>query len=283
MLKELLSRTQTKLFFARVLYKIVHFFAGEDKRVIVRNGIKFEIDLSEGIDLSLFLFGGFQKNVYQNKYVYLRDGAVIFDIGANFGLMSLQFAKAVPSGRIYAFEPTFFALSGLKRNLELNPELAKNVVVIQKFVSSVSSAEPDISAYASWKVDGKDEKCVTHPVHGGTKKDAKGVEVVSLDDFCEENKIKRIDLIKIDTDGYEFEILKGGEKTIGAFKPAIIFELGIYVMEEKGVNFSDFWNLFQNANYGLLNSKNFKPINKENYLKHIPAKGTIDVLAIPNP
>ena len=283
-MRQLINRlpiTRIKIFFGRLLYRIVHLVCREDTRIIVRNAIKYEVDLSEGIDLSLFLFGRFQKHIWQNKLLSLPPDAVIFDIGANFGAMTLQFAKLAPHGKVYAFEPTFYAYSKLKRNLELNPELAERIVSIQSFVSSKMFGEHYVKAYASWKVAGTVEG-ERHPIHSGIVKTADGIGAVSVDDFCEQNQIARLDFIKIDTDGYEFEVLSGAKKTIAKFRPAVIFEVGMYVMEEKHIDFSVYLQFFNLLNYSLFNSNNLKEIKADNYHKHIPLKGTIDILALPN-
>ena len=273
--------TRIKLFIARTIYCLVHLIYREDKRIIVRDGITYEVDLSEVVDLSLFLFGKFQEHVAENKRLSLPQDAVIFDVGANIGAMTLLFAKRVPSGRIYSFEPTFYAFAKLKRNLALNPELANRVVAIQSFVSSTTSRQSDIRAYASWKVGGSEEGG-KHRVHGGTVKSAEGIGAVSLDDFCEQNNIKRLDFIKIDTDGHELEVLKGAQKVIGRFKPAVIFEIGTYLMWERNINFSDYLKFFASLNYSLLNSDNLQEITADNYRKYIPLKKTIDILATAN-
>jgi FkbM family methyltransferase len=283
-MKRLINRlpiTRIKILFARLLYAIVHLIYRADKRIIVRNGIKYEVDLAEGIELSMFLFGNFQKHVFQSAYLSVPQDAIIFDVGANCGMMTLQFAKLVASGKVYSFEPTFYAFSKLKRNLELNPELAKRIVAIQSFVSLSSSGQTDIKAYASWKVGGA-IKGNKHKIHGGTSKSADGIGAVSLDDFCVENEIKRLDFIKIDTDGHEFEVLMGGQKVIEKFRPIIIFEIGRYLMEENNTNFSDYLDFFGTLNYSLSNSKNLKEINASNYNEHIPLKSAIDILATPN-
>jgi FkbM family methyltransferase len=274
-----LPTTQIKLFLGRILYRMVHLLFREDRQIIVRNGIKYEVDLSEGMGLSLFVFGSFQKHVYQNAYLSLPQDAVVFDVGANAGIMTLQFAKLASLGKVYSFEPTFYAYSKFKRNLELNPGLAERVVPVQSFVSSTTSREHDIKAYASWKVGGAIEDG-RHLVHGGTQKSADGIAAVSLDDFCEQNGIKRLDFIKIDTDGHEYEVLKGGLKVIAEFKPTVIFEVGLYVMEEHGIDFSFYAQYFGSLGYKLFNSSNLKEINADNYREHIPSKGTIDILAI---
>ena len=274
-----LPLTRIKLFVAGIIYRAIHLLLRKDKRVIKRGGITYEVDLTEAVDLSMFLFGKFQKHVTSNKYVNLPKDAIIVDIGANFGIMSLQYAKLVPAGRVYAFEPSHYAFSRLKRNFVLNPGLSNRIVAVQSFVSSASSKETDMRAYSSWKVAGeaKDRK---HSVHGGTVKSAEGVGVVSLDDFCRENKIGRLDFIKIDTEGYEYDALEGARQVIAEFKPAVIFEVGIYAMKERAIEFKQYADFFNSLGYSMYHSKNFKLIDSENYHEHIPSKGTIDILAI---
>ena len=50
---------------------------------------------------------------------------------------------------------------------------------------------------------------------------------ISLDDFIDVNCIKNLELIKIDTDGYDYDVLKSGNKNIKKFKPIIFFECQI--------------------------------------------------------
>ncbi|MBN2137214.1 MAG: FkbM family methyltransferase [Sedimentisphaerales bacterium] len=270
--------TRIKIFLAGLLYRVVHVFCRRDRRIIVRNGIRYEVDLSEGIDLSMFLFGGFQKHITRNKGCALPEDAVVFDVGANCGMMTLQFAKLAPLGKVYSFEPTHYAFAKLQKNLELNPELGRRVVAVKSFVSSQTCVETDIKAYASWKVGGAADES-RHSVHGGTAKSTEGVGAVSLDDFCEKEGIERLDFIKIDTDGHELEVLRGAAKVIGRFKPAVIFEVGLYILAERDVDFAEYLKFFAALNYSLFNSSNNRRIDAENYRRHIPSKGTIDILA----
>jgi FkbM family methyltransferase len=276
-----LPLTHIKIFIAQILFRVVTLFFGKKLRVINRNGINYEVDLAEGIDLSLFLFGNFQKHVTNNKFLSLKPDAVIFDVGANVGIMSLQFAQSVPSGSIYSFEPTHYALSKFKRNLELNPALAKNIKVINSFVSAKNSDNADIKAFSSWKVDGANSNNI-HPVHRGTAKSTEGVPAITLNNFCEKNQISRLDFIKIDTDGHEFEVMQGAKEAIARYRPKIIFEIGIYVMEEKNISFQFYSDYFNALNYKLLDAKSGSLITTDNYLEFIPARGTIDILALPN-
>jgi FkbM family methyltransferase len=194
--------------------------------------------------------------------------------------MSLPFAQLAPDGKVYSFEPTHYALAKIKRNLSLNPELAKHIEVINSFVSAKSSENAEIKAFSSWKVN-SEKAAIMHPTHMGAVKSTEGVGAITLNDFCKKANLTRLDFIKIDTDGHEYEVLKGATEAIAKYRPQIIFEIGRYVMTEKGIDFSFYSNYFGNLNYRLYDSDSKALITLENHKEFIPAKGTIDIIAIP--
>ncbi|NTW99907.1 MAG: FkbM family methyltransferase [Geobacteraceae bacterium] len=248
---------------------------------VVRSGILYELDLSEGIDLSIFLLGSFQKHVYKNKLLQLSGEMTILDVGANIGSMALMFAKLFPAASIHAFEPTEYACVKFRRNLELNPELANRITLLQNFVSDCASPNPDIKAYASWKVSAGKELAAQHPVHCGTLKAADGVAAVTLDGYCAAHTIQNIRLIKIDTDGHECQVLLGAQVVIREQRPYLLFEVGGYVMAEQGIEFSWYLDYFAPLDYRLYDSSTNRPINEQNWREIIPQLGTIDILAVP--
>ncbi len=275
-----LPLTRIKLFFARVLYHAVKLFFGTEKRIIKRHGLYFEVDISEGLDLSLFLLGGFQKHVSNNKYISLDEDDVIFDVGANVGIMTLYFAQKVKKGKVFAFEPTHYAYQKLERNIAINPKLKENIQTVQAFFTSKEKKRSEIHAFSSWKID-KGIASEQHQVHGGTAMSIEGVPVTTLDEFVKKHRINRLDFIKIDTDGHEFDILTGAEKTVKQLRPKIIFELGQYVMDEKGITFMDYLHYFNRLKYTLSDASSNKSITAGNFEKMIPTKSTIDILAVP--
>ena len=272
--------TRIKILCARLLYAVTTLFVGKERRVIERGGIRYEVDLAEGIELSLYLFGGFQRHVTANTLHGLPDDAVLIDVGANVGLMTLQFAKQVPNGTVHAFEPTHYAWERLLRNLSLNPELARRVVVNHAFLSANSSETPAITAYSSWRVDGSNT-AEDHPLHCGTPKSADGVSAVSLDDYVRQQGLSRVDFIKIDTDGHEPDVLRGAAAVIARFRPRIVFEIGQYVMAEKGLDFGFYQHFFGELGYRLIDTVTGKTVTAGNYRQMIPAKGSTDLLALP--
>ena len=271
--------TRIKIFLASFLYFFLHLFLRRNERIIVRRGIKYKIDLSEGIDLSLFIFGNFQRHVVENALIPLEKESVIVDVGANSGVMTLQFAQRSSKGHVFAFEPTTYAYTKLTANLALNPELAARVTPLHAFVSSVSGSNLNIEAYSSWKVTGT-KALQRHPVHGGTAHSTDGAPTYALDDFLFNAQIQRLDLIKIDTDGHELEVLKGARRALEKFHPAIVFEVGLYLLSERNIPFTDYLRFFGEVGY-IVVSQAGRVISEDNFDKLIPKLGTIDAVAVP--
>ena len=111
-----LISTKFKIRVANMLYQMTRLLGVSSARTIEREGIRYQVDLAEGIDLSLFLFGHFQKHVTHNNLFTLPKNCVVLDIGANFGVISLSLMNQYPSAIIYAFEPTDYAFKKLKIN-----------------------------------------------------------------------------------------------------------------------------------------------------------------------
>lgn len=270
--------TDFKFKVASLIYKVLTTLGFRDKRVISRNGVSFEVDLSEGIDLSLFLFGSFQKNVTRSHLFRIPDDAVMIDVGANIGSICLPLIQACPHGHLYAFEPTNFAFEKLLRNISLNSALENRIEAIQSRVSSKSETVEATKIFSSWKLS-QDENG-SHPVHHGTAMEATG-ESISIDDFVRERGLERLDFIKVDTDGYELDVFNGALSTLGKMKPVVVFELTRYLLEEKGISFSQIEEVFLPWGYRLVDTKSGVEINQSNFLRLVPQAGSTDVAAIP--
>lgn len=84
------------------------------------------------------------------------------------------------------------------------------------------------------------------------------VNVTTLDAFVVENNIDKIDLIKIDTEGHEYFVLKGGLETLHKMKPDIICEINESNMQQCGTNFSDFNNFINSIGYSIVRQLSFE-------------------------
>ena len=137
-------KTNTKIFIAKVIYFFLSFFLLKKNFLIIRNSINWNIDLSEGVDLSIFLFGSFQSEITDSivklisRKKKLRYNIV--DIGSNIGDKSLTLThkllkKNINNFKIYSIEPTDFAYNKQIKNLDLNPKLKKKISIFKSFIS----------------------------------------------------------------------------------------------------------------------------------------------------
>jgi FkbM family methyltransferase len=194
---------------------------------VIRRGIRWRLDLREGIDFAIYLLGAFEPATQRCYRERVTEGSVAIDIGANIGAHTLPLAQVVgASGRVIAFEPTSFAFEKLLTNISLNHSLHGRITPLQAMlVDSPGTAVSD-ALHASWPVDGSAD---VHPVLRGRLMQTVGATALTLDDALKARKIDRADFIKMDVDGNEVKVLKGAHETLSRFKPAILMELAPYV------------------------------------------------------
>ena len=121
-------KTRNKIKIAELIYKVIKllkniFFKNKNLNnlYVNRNGINWRLDLSEGIDLTIFLFGNSEKKLNNLKQLLPIEKKLTFiDIGANIGSTSINLAKQFKNSKIYAFEPTYYAFNKFEVNLNLN-------------------------------------------------------------------------------------------------------------------------------------------------------------------
>lgn len=227
-----LPLTRIKIFLASLGLRVLRCFLSSSQLTVSRKGIRYCLELDQVIDFCIFLFGSFQASISSLKDIHLPKDAVIFDIGANLGSMTLSFAKSYPLGTVHAFEPTLYAFSKLQRNLSLNPELQTRIVATRAFVMASPVEEAPHFAYAKWQLIGGEHD--VHPLHGGSLESASGARVVQLDTYVAQHSISRVDLVKIDVEGHELGVLQGSHKLLEIHKPVVIFESGVYQLTEQG-------------------------------------------------
>lgn len=140
-------------------------------------------------------------------------GAVVLDIGANVGAITLGLAKQVgDTGRVHAFEPAPPNRRRLEENLALNPELSERVTV-----------HPFGLGRANETLFWHEEP--GNPGNGWLRPEGdEAVPVKVLDEVVEGLKLSRLDFIKIDVEGMEWPIFQGAEATLKQWKPGLYFE-----------------------------------------------------------
>jgi len=276
--------TKTKIALAGLAYRAIAMsrgLVGKGKQVEVRRGgARWCLDLSEGIDFSIYLLGAFEKSTAATLRSLVKPGDTVLDIGANIGAHTLGLSQSVgEAGRVYAFEPADFAFQKLLRNLALNPPLQQRTTATQAMLGSGVN-KPVKGVYASWPLENADS---VHPKHRGRFVPTSGAVADTLDGFVEREKIGRINLIKMDVDGNELPVLQGGRRMLGAQRPTIVMEMSPYVHAEEQNSFSAMIELLSGLRYKIEDARNRKalPLDSTALERLIPDGAGINVVALP--
>lgn len=250
-------RTARKIALAKALYRALSAarkaVGKADKVVTRRQGICYELDLCEGVDLTIYVLGAFEPSTRRALAAYVKPGMTVLDVGANIGSHTLHLARLVgSSGSVHAFEPTAFAYAKLLRNLSLNPELASRVTAHQCFLTREASNDVPQNVYSSWPLATRPD---LHPKHLGQPKSTHGAQAQTLDRIMVENGDPAVDVIKIDVDGFECDVLSGADAILSRHKPTLVMELTPYVLEERGCSAETLISFLLARGYRLFDEK----------------------------
>jgi FkbM family methyltransferase len=179
---------------------------------------------------------------------FLNEGDLAIDIGANIGHMTTQIALASgKNGITLAFDPNPFVFEILLKNAKLNTDLTN----IHPFNYAISEQEEYFyynSSEASFNNGGISKEKRSR--HGKYALDTK-IKGIRLEDFILKSyseSISNIKLIKIDTEGYDKEIIKSISNLLVKYKPVVITEcFGKSSAEERYEQF----NLLKSIGYSL--------------------------------
>ncbi len=225
-----------------------------------RGGIEWELDLDEGIDLSIYLLGAYEPATHRAYASLVKAGDVVWDIGANIGAHTLHFANLVGQpGRVFAFEPTEYAVARLRANLALNPGLLPRVSVQQRFLVAEGGDPMPADAFSRWPVGpGRHDVDADHL---GKREALGSASSVTADDFLEAERLGRLDFVKIDVDGCESAVMRGFRHSLGRFRPRILIELAPYVYgNERSPEFDELVKLIGSLGYRITIARTGRPV-----------------------
>ena len=216
--------------FERTLYltRINSFikFLKDDEKLFVKSFLDYVVNDGEK-NAAREILGIVRDIIIKDQYhakEFIKDGDYILDCGANIGIFSLYAAYLNEKGKIYAIEPVKETADIMQRLLDFFE--VKNVKIIRKAVGDEKKrAFINIVPYQIRLGDS-----TILDVNYGKKEE---VEVDKIDNIVKEEKIKRVDFIKMDIEGYERYALNGAIETIKKHKP--IIALSTHLADDKKV------------------------------------------------
>lgn len=171
----------------------------------------------------------------------VRPGDVIIDIGANIGYYTLLFAQLVgDTGHVVAFEPDPENFALLYKNINLNQY--RNVTLVQKAVATENSFA---QLYLCDDNKGMhrlyDSVCCQSSIE---------VKTVCLDDYLPQ-LVKKVDFVKIDIEGAEYNALQGMQKILTQQQPKLLTEFSPTALFEYGIKPQTYVNFLTSLGFDL--------------------------------
>ena len=164
------------------------------------------------------------------------DTIIVFDVGANQGQFAREALDNVnATATIYSFEPSQSTYEMMKKNIKdkrhhtFNIGLGKSKSIMNLYYDDIGSGLASLTK----------RDLASHDIVFNKSEE---VTIDTIDNFCEENKIEYIDLLKIDVEGHELDVLNGATSIFEKTK-IVMFEFGGCNIDTR-TYFKDFYKFF---------------------------------------
>ncbi len=237
--------------FIRINFKFLFFsklFKLKKERIF-----GFKIDAFD-YEIIRFLF---EEIFFRNEYRFIskRKNPIIFDCGANIGFATIFFKWIYPESEIYAFEPDKNTFEILKKNVLQNK--LKNVHL---YNSAISDKNGEIDFFIDPTCPGS---LIMSTKQERMPKDKITVDCLSLSTFIKNNNLSKIDYLKMDIEGSEFEVIQDlniNNQLKNVEKFSIEYHHKISGHKSK---LSEFLQIFENNDFEYQINTRSVPINAE--------------------
>ena len=182
---------------------------------------------------------------------HLGRGATFVDVGAHMGYFSLKAAAVVgQSGRVIAIEPHPEMFHTLRGNI-----IASGATTVVAEPTACSDSESTLelfsAAAANTGTSSLSQKNASFYGEGGA---SYFVAAQQLDTIIRRANLSRVDVLKIDVEGAELQVLKGGQETIARYRPVLIVELDDRLLEPMGTSSAEIITFLSSHGYSVRRS-----------------------------
>lgn len=184
------------------------------------DGVQFAIFIQShgAIEDHILLHGNWSGDLLLLTNRFITPGSVIIEIGANIGFESLYYAKRHPGCLVHSYEPGSYAFHSLSVSKAYNR--LDNLKIFQLGVGDQNQTLEIASPTATSKNKGLGSLKQNPDLDDSYQKES--IEMVTLDSHFQSDA--PVALLKIDTQGFEWNVLQGAAKIIAQHRPVILFE-----------------------------------------------------------
>lgn len=221
-----------------------------DNKVIVakRQGYYFELNLSDYMDWILYFHSDTDSSL--NILNYVNEGDYVLDIGGNIGQTALFLSgKVGKEGKVISFEPFPKTYQRFEKNLALNKS-ANNI----KLEKIALGDKPAILKMYSENQGNSGQNRIS--AASDSKGEAFEVVITTLNNYIEANPISKIDLIKIDVEGFEYKALLGASEVIKKYKPGLFIEVNDENLKQQDDSASKLIDMLIGWGYEIFDAEN---------------------------
>ncbi|HMM81112.1 MAG TPA: FkbM family methyltransferase [Pyrinomonadaceae bacterium] len=243
-LRKLSTGKEAESIAARLVPNNYQYPAGSD-RTFEYKGIKLSLDIHDYV--SHYLYFGFKDRSHEKLMSLVKAGDTVLDVGTNYGSTILQFAKIIAeNGRAYGFEPDPVNFAICVKNLGLNTFHHISVENI-----GLGREEGELTLVVNTESN-RGMNRVGVPVD---RQEWHKVKMCRLDKWVQQNEIDKIDLIKIDVEGFEMEVLAGARELLKTFSPALFIEIDDNNLRQQGASAKEAVMFLEDYGYSITNSE----------------------------
>jgi FkbM family methyltransferase len=193
---------------------------------------------------SIFVTGRYEPNEFCLLSKILKPGMTFVDVGANMGLYTLFAARRVGvSGCVLAIEPSSREMETLKGNVEIN---ALNNVRVRQVALSDRASEVELLVA---RAQNSGHNTLGAFGYNTPLDHREKTRTQSLDEIVQEERLSKIDVIKMDIEGAELSALRGAVNTLRRDHPLLLLELADRLLQHQNASSAEVLSLLSQHGY----------------------------------
>lgn len=228
------------------------------QRIAIRGNSKYALDISDTVDH--FIYFNFNDTAFNRLISMVKEDSVVIDVGANMGRFLLTFASIAKHGSVVGYEPDPVSYKKLSNNVSINSYA--NIILQNKALGNVAGklslarVNPHNAGMNRISLSG-----------GNSLYDSIDIDVCVLDSEIASLGLNKVDIVKIDVEGFEFRALLGMQQTIHTFHPILFIELVDENLKDTGSSPEEIVLWLINNGYRVHAASSMKQIDKSSDLK----------------